>query len=735
MVLESGFGKKDEIYNRHLREINNVKFTSREVDVIACILYNRGDSKIARLLSISYRTVGTHIRNILSKLGYGSREYIRDAVENSGKLQYIRQYYFHLITQSAFEKKLQKIGALTNRGGKICVADYSKVSEEEDKLLKQIEQSLKPVNITLINRLKTGQNPKDICGLYIISEKHEARKETNLFSEEFQNNIGLLLDKNIEPAATLETDITCIDFRDDTGYYFAVLKLLKEIINKPELTEITREFEKEYTSFQSSWEGEVKESESEVLNIAAVPDKRRLIIFICSIVITLFLSLAAYIYNKPAFKIPSVLASKDENNTDASYLTSKIKELILLSKNGEFSSDNVKKESMSINYSLVKRIEEILNGLNKEEREAYFKDNEPILEDLAHYIHALLALSTYYTHNEHDGEKAREILIHAKSLMEDYVNKRSNVKINFDRLSFAELHSELAIIKDLPEMYTRITYLLARTFIYQGDRNDAIKYFEISKYLGNKLGLFEGYLSEANGLEVIRKDKIDGLIKNGAYEQAKQHIHESIKLYKQLRDSDFRYKINYKPGETNPKLTTLKENVYAAVECSERIAGHYAKLIGITNDSDSIKKGKYLTEIGIQFFGDRSTIGMLSQLDGLPSRKIASIYNTLGNILLLLADDKTLNFSGFKKNIIQHLKLTNSDLPEIIKQIFELAGSQSRNTDYTKADSYDGLIKVYRKQIELGNLTEEQKNKFSGLIRELENKRNDLNRILKRKQR
>ena len=38
-------GKREEVYNEHLQNIAGIKFTFREVDIIACILHNRGEKK------------------------------------------------------------------------------------------------------------------------------------------------------------------------------------------------------------------------------------------------------------------------------------------------------------------------------------------------------------------------------------------------------------------------------------------------------------------------------------------------------------------------------------------------------------------------------------------------------------------------------------------------------------------------------------------------------------------
>ena len=64
--------------DKQLSEISNTSFTKREIDVLSCLLHNRGEKKIAEILSISHRTVETHISNIKMKLSGRSRDQIID---------------------------------------------------------------------------------------------------------------------------------------------------------------------------------------------------------------------------------------------------------------------------------------------------------------------------------------------------------------------------------------------------------------------------------------------------------------------------------------------------------------------------------------------------------------------------------------------------------------------------------------------------------------------------------
>ena len=73
--------EKEFLYRSQLKEVGGVSFTNREIDVLSCLLGNRKDKKIASLLSLSPKTVGAHIYNVIKKLGYNSREQIIDFAE------------------------------------------------------------------------------------------------------------------------------------------------------------------------------------------------------------------------------------------------------------------------------------------------------------------------------------------------------------------------------------------------------------------------------------------------------------------------------------------------------------------------------------------------------------------------------------------------------------------------------------------------------------------------------
>jgi DNA-binding CsgD family transcriptional regulator len=148
------FNAKYEIYG-YLQEIKGVKFTSREVDVISCILHNRGEKKIAYLLSISHKTVGSHVHNIMNKIGKSNRDYVIDFIESSGKLELFKQYYLHLLLYNAFEKALSKIGNLNKKQEK-----YYWILDEE--LFKELSSQLELANIILTDNKQDVESGKEL---------------------------------------------------------------------------------------------------------------------------------------------------------------------------------------------------------------------------------------------------------------------------------------------------------------------------------------------------------------------------------------------------------------------------------------------------------------------------------------------------------------------------------------------------------------------------------------------
>jgi DNA-binding CsgD family transcriptional regulator len=141
-MQNNDFSLLQNLYTDHLAHIEGIHFTSREIDVMACLLKARGTSKISSLLEISSHTVITHVRNIMAKLGCSSRERIVDFIEKSDKYLFFKMYYAGLVVSAAFVKSLEKISRLKKERGSVCLIFCGRQQSNRDALFQYLENHL-----------------------------------------------------------------------------------------------------------------------------------------------------------------------------------------------------------------------------------------------------------------------------------------------------------------------------------------------------------------------------------------------------------------------------------------------------------------------------------------------------------------------------------------------------------------------------------------------------------------
>jgi DNA-binding CsgD family transcriptional regulator len=172
MSFTINYNSLEKLYADQLMLINKIKFTFREIDLLACIVHNRGEKKIASLLSISPRTVSTHVGNIMSKLGAGSKDQIIDFIENSGKLPLLKEYYLHIRIRSNFEKQLAKIGAYINKNKVIIYCHRDDILAIDSQFLQSIQRHLKLANVLLLENVPNGSESIDYFALSKITKEN-----------------------------------------------------------------------------------------------------------------------------------------------------------------------------------------------------------------------------------------------------------------------------------------------------------------------------------------------------------------------------------------------------------------------------------------------------------------------------------------------------------------------------------------------------------------------------------
>ena len=134
----------------------SIRLTVREIDVVACIVHMRGNSRIASILGISPKTVETHVFNVMRKFDCNSRENIIDFATQSGQSAMLRSHYHSLLVEAFFKKKLQEISILTRNKKLTCQIIYGDRHAQNKSFLATIEDHLALAGVKTILRKREG---------------------------------------------------------------------------------------------------------------------------------------------------------------------------------------------------------------------------------------------------------------------------------------------------------------------------------------------------------------------------------------------------------------------------------------------------------------------------------------------------------------------------------------------------------------------------------------------------
>lgn len=225
-------------------DICGVKFTDREYGIIACLINGKSYKSVASMLDISSRTVESHARNIMSKLGCNSRSQIVSLVDSSGRRSIINDYYMDLISEFHFKTFLRKIRIVTlgreEKCNLYCCMDDSQTQCQRCNVYKHLSEA------GIIVDLKSGfyaPNGKDEDGYHsVIVVGADFDGGANKFAVDEQLIIFSFKEINERKS---DRTIVC---NKDNNYYFCILNLLKMLYRLPKVDKLVDDFKKEYNS-------------------------------------------------------------------------------------------------------------------------------------------------------------------------------------------------------------------------------------------------------------------------------------------------------------------------------------------------------------------------------------------------------------------------------------------------------------------------------------------------------
>lgn len=329
-----------------LETINNIVFTRREIDIIACILNLRSAKKMALFLSISPKTVKNHIRNIMIKLGCNSQENIIDFIEKSSKYVLMKKHYSILLIQFYFESELKKISSYCIKNNITCLI----VFDNNDPLpfIDCLKNNLKLSGIkVLVENLEACESTMNIHDkikskhfdhiIYNLSSKSMERLHHNnqdiensyFFQLRNQYSIPILFVSCQDSVSVLPENLLSFDYialTKQESYYCFIFSILKKILPSYNFDKNILDFKKQYEillnpASPSIWIEKTTSSQDETItsipkgNILLKKNHTIKFLLIFSVVFLILYVVSFHESHIPEFKIGS-----SSNNIAGRYL-------------------------------------------------------------------------------------------------------------------------------------------------------------------------------------------------------------------------------------------------------------------------------------------------------------------------------------------------------------------------------------------------------------------------------
>lgn len=221
-------------FSSQQKSISEIHFSSRELDVLACLLSRKPSKKIAELLNIQAKTVDTHILRIREKLECSSREGVVELAEGSSIAQELQTRYLGFIIQAELRKKLYYIASLI-RGNKpnfLLVDMFEKGHEKA--FISQIENDIQHAGFVVVK----GREEDTTHGVDFLIYCADSWKIFDTIPKDFLDDMKLK-HKSVffmaqEPLKGIDSHITehtCIDIGN--RYALGILELFMHVL--PEL--------------------------------------------------------------------------------------------------------------------------------------------------------------------------------------------------------------------------------------------------------------------------------------------------------------------------------------------------------------------------------------------------------------------------------------------------------------------------------------------------------------------
>lgn len=308
----------------YLKNINGLTFTPREIDILACIISGRTAKKIATFLSISSRTVGTHIYNIMLKIGCNSQEHIIDFIEKSDNFILLKKHYLNLQIQTIFVQELKKIIPKIKKKLPSCKLLFDSEQKNESYFSYLLEYHLKIIGLKITMEDKKGTEgikyfidtidrkqddyiiynlPLEFSKQFLTGSNKVEIIQLPYFMQLANNNKDfaiLLLFDNASPwmPPKIMFDSENNDSKEQENYYSLFFKILKKLLPLEDFEKHFIEFKKQYTKNNEPIILQIKAENFPLLKNYIFTIIRKNLTIINSLALFSFLTLSLFFYPK-----------------------------------------------------------------------------------------------------------------------------------------------------------------------------------------------------------------------------------------------------------------------------------------------------------------------------------------------------------------------------------------------------------------------------------------------------
>lgn len=276
-----------------LKNINGIKFTYREIDIISCLISGKSsDKSIAAFLAIEPKTVEVHTRNIRLKINAFSRENIVCFIEEEEKFTAMRQHYIILWMQHDFENILKNILSLFGKEHGSLLILYEKKYE---RFIEQLKIAFEYIGVNV--KLKVKELSKSLTYytsntdfnkvshfVFMLTAPHfkeiftiqEPQKEGSFIDLRGQKFLFISYEENYEEIFPIENTFIKKNnfiFFKNKDYYFIFFKLYNMLYPDHNIDRLISNFKEKYNAKFNNFSN--KEIKNFVLNEKVLKSEKK----------------------------------------------------------------------------------------------------------------------------------------------------------------------------------------------------------------------------------------------------------------------------------------------------------------------------------------------------------------------------------------------------------------------------------------------------------------------------